>query len=401
MGKEKQPTGVGGLLQTILDRVVVANFRKMPRWVQIIVYFIMVGLVSFGIVWTLYWTVGPQGNPTVVSDEIEITGCIKAPNGGGLPDSLMHTELIGENVYVHKRATHHYSQRFVYEWLIKLKRSEVNTPIPFAFVRYSQQKGIYTTLCERDIYPSMFIANAPALKPHLEVDNDFLSLSLVVPPEKDSAMTEQPGYASSWLIPSAWAQTKSTTQAKPKLSLDSARRVYEAYKESKNPINQMSMKKELDRAGDEYMVMVAEELKQDVLQNRRIDAINHAQVLANFSTVGQLSSSGTYAVILTDKFYEKAVGYITSGVETENRTMTILLRRIQDARVLPYVFRSYQPAKNDLSKKLLLQVVEGFAYNSNTAIKQRIKTWLQQQNQTASKEVNQSIAKLLKIFSGS
>jgi hypothetical protein len=261
-------------------------------------------------------------------------------------------------------------------------------------------RGRYNPQCQRDITPYDFLSDSG--KPRLEVDPLFAEIKIIMDTSKKRNTVGNPGLIVPSLFPIANAQPALLQQNAKAISADSANRLYQAYKYLKSPISKMQLQKEMSRAGEPYMVIIADSLKNAVAHGQKDKAAEYAQILTNFKDLGQLASSGRYAYVLDDDFYEHAVESLRSTNENESRSIALFLKNMQDARCLKHVFQEYGHANTSLAKRLYILILEGFSTNSDNRIKDKVRDWLQQsiQNESSS-EIRNAMKDALDEFAKS
>lgn len=354
------------------------NFRRMPRWVQVVVYLIFSGTIVFAILITvkpdlLEYVFRPKPEPP----EVEIRGRISGMNGTDIPDSLWSLELFAEeDLFVRKMTL---GDQFAFQWILKVPKAEMGAQQKFSFLKYNpdakktQQLGRGTNFLRQDLYDQSVRSGDG--KVHLALDYDFMELAMDTTGVQARHSTVRPGFALPALIPEAFAQPK--TQKRP-FTRDSIQILFKKYGETQNPAQQMAIRDILPEGGTPLMLELVDSLKKALSRGRKASVSDYVLALSDFDSLSLLTSGGRYQDRLDNRFYAKAVELLHTGNEFESRNTATFLQSLHDPRSLDYVFREFFHSNSPKPQRLCLYVLEGFSSSANAQARNRVKDWLDQ-----------------------
>jgi hypothetical protein len=398
----KDPEGNGGpqskwnlfsrIVEWVLD-FLGKQFPGMPKWVRVFVYLgvYVVFLVIVGVLIYALFFPSKEG-------DIEIIGRLTGPDRAAISDMHIIRDLAAENLFVYKKPTA-VSSRFTYEWILRVSREKLSTPVAFAISEFDTTSKKPQALCENSFTPAELQASSYEGVTSLEVDNFFTALRLAKPPEVPGGVRPA-GYVSvlGTLLRTSSLQSRPSAQSRV-LAKDSAALFLKEFRAAKNPVAQMQLRTELSYADPLFTIQLAESLRSAVLGPRTADITTYARILTDNRNLALLTSSGEYRSIFDATFYGKAVELLHTGRDSESRSMASFLRALQDARTLQYLYHEFEATNSPLAKILCLNVLEGFSTNSSPVLKEEVENKLREfEAKETSKEIRQAITETLATF---
>lgn len=381
--------GILDLIQTIL-KFIVDNFRRMPKFIQIFVYLIFVGIFVF-LIWRYTYSPPPP-------KYIQIKGEIKFADGNGIPDSLMYYDLVSKGgIYVMKEPQFDQSNYFYYRWICFIRTDEANKEIPLAFAKYDATTRQFITSRPLILYPVHYLPFPEDSVLHSITDASFSYIS--EPPYYDKSITQQTS-GNRWMpFSTAFAQTNTIPKT---INKNATIPLVNEYFSTKSPMTKLTLLSKFELCDDESMLMIVDSMKYYVQRNNPEIGSTFAAILTGFKNLSELCSDGKYSGKLSSEFYQKTVPYMNSANETISRNMSGFFQKIQDARMLNYVFFSYSLSTTLLAKRLYLDVLASFSSNRSAAIRTTVIDWLENtKNVETDNDLKNEISRLLqKRFKG-
>ena len=368
-----------------LWKFIVENFKRMPKWVRVIVY-----LVTFAVVMLV---VVRYSLPELFeSSYAEIHGEILGPDGEYLPLSALLIEFHSDNLYVKKNQE---ADLVRFDWIVKLDKKKLNESVKFKVREYNQRTsdGVTRQLAHRfshdfDSHELLRRSERGIVKLEFDIDRRHLA-----PREEAGENVKRMSFAIP--LPSfLWAAASTPQQALKKQVYDTLVR---GYTRSANPAAQMEIRETLSGSDVNTMVSLAESLVVAVNQRRKDDIVSFATALSDFPSLAPLSSSGSHKQVLAGNFFRKAADLL-EGEYFVGQSVSWFLQKAQDARSLDPVFALYDRTTNERAKQLCLYVLEAFASNADVRVKDRVKTWLQNHESEPSPKLKGVIGKSKKKF---
>jgi len=331
------------------------------------------------------------------AQEVEIVGRLTARDRAAIPDTHIIRDLVAENLFVYKKPSA-VSSRFTYEWILRVSRDRLTTPIPFAISQYDTQSKRPQPICEASFSPEELLEGSYEGITSLEVDGFFTSLKLKSPGNPGGARPARVLFFPGTLSRGTSRQSQMSAQYKV-LSRDSAALFLKEFRSVKNPVAQMQLRAELSYADTVFTVQLAESLKSALLASRSADVTTYARVLADNRNLASLTSSGEHRSVFDTTFYSKAVALLHAGREHDSRSIASFLHALQDARSLKYLYREFEQTKSPLAKVLCLNVLEAFSTNSSPGMREQVRSKLEEfEAKESSKEIRDAISETLTAF---
>ncbi|MCL4540404.1 MAG: hypothetical protein M1378_12550 [Bacteroidetes bacterium] len=340
-------------------------FSRMPGTVQVIVfitfavYFILVSAKFFF----------PEVWQGLLGEDVEIQGVLTKPNWEGVVDSTGGFFLSGTRLFVTKDHPNPGSPRYYFRWILKVRQDEMNNPAFFSIMEGSTEKGSFM------ITPRELLDRVKGGYVRLEFRDIPLTRMVTIGFHEDSASARQANFAS---LPGAVAAPRLQKEmSESRIPPDSVALLLGRIVRPEYASAELKIRQVLLGGGTLAMKIVADSLRRAVLENRNATAATYALVLSDFPQLYLFSSSASYSSIFNDPFYEKACRLLHSGSDKESGYMATLLHNLQDARCLKYVFDAFRRARSETSKGLCLYVIDAFAGNSSTQLRQQVNSRLE------------------------
>ncbi|HTY38222.1 MAG TPA: hypothetical protein VMH23_13985 [Bacteroidota bacterium] len=372
------------------------NFNSMPAPVRVLVYLLFVAyflLTSVRQLWPDVWNL-------IWDSEQEVAGEIRAADGSYLSAASWLTEINGERLYVKKMKVA--DDRFYYQWILKFTPKQLHTNVHFDVAEFYQDPQNAQIKGSRFLFG---VALTPAgLKAReksdgevvLALDLDRRSLNYVAPITHPDTTSATNVGSLSWLIPSAYAQSKSPMKT---LSKDSASFLLRTFRQQTDPVSDRETRYLLPAGGSAITIAAAESLVVAARHGNKGAMADYAGVLTEYDSLFLFTSAGSASKVFTNQFYAAFVPVIRTGNEYESRRVAWFLYKLQDARSLPYIFAEYSNARDTRAKKLCLYALEAFAWNGDANVLLRVKNWLlETQQREQSREMVAAIQQCLGKF---
>lgn len=348
----------GSLLETLvgwMPEFLVKGFGKLSPRARVVSYFVVLGILAFVVYKVVMFYYGER-------DENEIRGRLTLGKLAEIPDVHISRDLSADNLFVFKRPSPA-GGRFTYEWILRVPQNAMHTPVTFGISEYYPEIQRREPLCEARFTPAELTKNIHEGKVYLKVDDLFTSIQIEGHPEGITSLMSSPTPAGFW-FPSAYASPRQSERRQ-----DSSNALIRKYRQSLNPVEQLSIRKGIRINDPAFTVQLAESLKAAVFQNRAYDVSTYARLLSDDRQLSVLTSSGSSRSTFDTAFYRRAVERLHVGTEYEARSMATFLQRLQDSRTVNIIVDEFQHATGPLTRKLCLYVLDGFATNSDPSIR--------------------------------
>lgn len=340
-------------------------FPKMPKTVQVVVFLAFVAYFMFATL-RLLW---PVLFPT---DYIEIRGEVTGQKCLPLPDSLSIMEFSGEGLFVYKKPVG-IGDQFTYDWILKIPRSKVDEKQWLALTWYNPIMKRPVILTSKAFSAKELKDHCVDGKVHLEIDSSITNISVASCNREANNLLSS---LSELFVKQAIAQPQNKMQKA--MPLDSINFLLRQYEKVRNPVVQLQIIKTFSTADTSAVLVLAENLKEAVIENKKTDIAVNAPLLSNSDLLAIFTADGKYAALFDSLFYSKAVQLIHTGAVYECQSIAKLLHNLQDPRSVNHIFQEFSRTDSPKAKQLFLYILEGFAKTSKLNLKIRIKKKLEQ-----------------------
>lgn len=410
------------LLKTLVD--------YLPQGAKVIVFYLLTVYLLIATTVVILWI--------LPSEEIEIHGSVRAPNGNYFPESVIDVDLNGIDLYVTKVSE---ADSFHYEWIWRVPKSRIDKIRKFTFSKYDPDARRIMTLSSITMTPKKYKSSKEVL---IEMANDFrvpqisASFSLFNRIFRElinffSGLIDSNIFPASNLhSPSqkyfAWRELNidigaANPQRKPRIkeasflsaNNDSTRPEQEVYQRlspedvgdlldnymmAKHPIIQIEIREQLAQADSLTALLLADSLVEALMLGRSADISDYALILTDSKFLGMFASGGRYHDTFNDSLYKIIVNRLHTGNQFERNNLTLFLRQLQDERTVPYLLEDFSHLGHENAKRSSLIVLESFSTHPSDSLRQVIEVRLKsEQTKNHSDSLRQEIVHVIELFS--
>ena len=368
------------------------------------------------------------------SEEVEINGSIRAPDGNNFPLSVIDVNLQGIDLYVTKVRA---GESFYFEWIWRVSKSKIDKTRRFTFSKYDPDARRILALSYVKMTPRAYrSAKEVIIEMGIDFRDHHIKASSSIMHRFFSGLIDSKIFPDSKLYSPrqgyfAWGEPHfdigaTHPQSQPRIKEASflsanrgrtqteqeVRRDYQPlspknvgdlldnYRMAKDPIIQIEIREQLAQAGSATALLLADSLVEALMQGRSADISDYALILTDSDFLGMFASGGRYRDTFDDSFYSNVINLLHDGNQFERNTLTLFLRQLQDERTVPYLLDDFSHQGHQDAKRSSLVVLESFSTHPNDPLRQAIEARLKdEQAKDPSDELRKAIEHVLGLFS--
>lgn len=404
----------------LLNRLV----DTLPSSAKTVVFFIL--LIYLLIATTIFVV------KMIPTDIIEISGSVKAEDGGYFPDADIDINLVGTYLYVTKIIE---GDEFYYKWILRIPKSEFPDERRFNFMRYNPREKRLLREGYADISP-WELKNAKnvviKLNRYFREDTTTYSRSLLkrflgvlvwtgsrfplngmhemIPWDFDQVaaidshngldgIQEFAGTSQASILGMQDKKSSRKDKVYQQLPPDRIRELMDDYRTAKDPVVQVDIQEQFASTDSLTALILADSLVTELSRGRYVNATDYALLLAESDFLWMFSAGGRYSGTFIESYYSQIINLLQTGSTFERNTFFQFLVELRDPRTVPLLLDRFSQSADEELQLALLDIVGSFAKHPDESLRREIRNRLQAESTgDHSQNVTRDIQRTIQLF---